>query len=247
MLILATLAASVLTASSPAWADGCEGNSCSGFTQDEYVAVEGAGYAELQVSVAWCCPVAQGAIDYETSDLTALSGQDYQRTSGTLTFTGHGGNVIRVPIIDDGLAEGEERFEVRLTDFKGSFVRRGRERAIVRLLDEAPQPPSNVSVTPGRSNQYIAGPQAGSPTRPRRPATTPSSESSVAGTQSGVANPSDPNQAGEADTREEAMPIAAKTVQKDNFLPMASLGALLLLVIAAAGFALKRRLGHKTT
>lgn len=144
MVFLAMLAAGiVLTAASPAWADGCEGGSCTGFEKGEYEVGEAAGHVDLAVSQAWCCPMGQGQIDYYTSDLTALAGEDYQQTPGTLTFAAPANSFgrleIRVPINQDGLLEGEERFEVRLTNFRGTFVNRGRETAIVRVLDEAPK------------------------------------------------------------------------------------------------------------
>lgn len=241
VVFLALLAAgSALTAASTARAAGCEGSSCSGFTQDEFEVVEAAAYAQLWVSVAWCCPVAQGAIDYETFDLTAVAGQDYQRTSGTLTFTGHGGNVIRVPITHDQLHEGEELFEVRLTNFRGSFVNRGRESANVRILEESP----GTSAPSDRSSQQTTGSQTGSSARPpsQPSAGSVSSSSADASNQSSEANANDAILVVEPRAGEETDGKSGRHENRPSSL--SSLGTLLLL-IAAAGIALKKRHGGK--
>jgi hypothetical protein len=242
IVILVLLAAgSVLTAASPVWAEGCEGGSCTGFERDEYWVAEGAVYVELHVYAAWCCPVGQGAIDYHTSDLTAVAGRDYQQTSGTLTYTGHGGNLIRVPIIQDGSIEDEERFEVKLTNFRGSFVNRGRETAVVRIVDDDPKQSLGSSASSGGSNQQTEGSHAGSSAPPpsQPSAVAESSESTDAGSQSGEVNPDDPTRKGEPPAGGEAEQAVGKTGRDDNqsssFLP-AILGTLLIVTIAVVGF-----------
>lgn len=193
-----------------------------------------------------------GHVHYQTEDRTARAPDDYGAVSGDEIFTtgGSESKTIRIPIVDDNLDEASEAFSVLAHegDRRGGGWT-GHVGTVWILDDDRPNKSSGSSSSSGQSNPQAAGPQTGSLTRPALPpATIPSSsESTVAGTQSGVANPSDPNQAGAADPREEATPIAAKTVQKDKFLPMASLGVLLLVIIAAAGFALKRRLRHKAT
>lgn len=246
VLLAMLVAGSVIIAASSARADGCEGNSCSGFVQDEYEVAETAGSVELQVSVAWCCPVAQGTIDYYTSDLTAVAGHDYQQTSGTLTYTGHGGNVIRVPITNDELVEGEERFEVKLTNFRGSFVNRGRETAVVRILGDYPKQSSGIAASPGRSGQQPVGSQESSlaPPPSLHPAGPDSSGSTDVGNQSGQLNPDDLTRPDESSAPDGAKPLVGKAVRGDNgpsSLPLAGLGTLLLVLTAAVGFALKKR------
>jgi hypothetical protein len=200
------------------------------------------------VSVAWCCPVAQGAIDYETSDLTALAGQDYQRTSGTLTFTGHAGNVIRVPIIDDDSTEGEERFEVRLTDFKGSFVKRGRETAIVRLLEEDPKQPSITYTSPRGSSQQATGSRTSSSSTSTRPTVTTivpvSSEPSSPVGGSGDATRSDQTLEGQSIADGESMSVVDKPLDANTPLSLLLYGglAILLVVSIAVRIGLERNL-----
>ena len=55
------------------------------------------------------------AVDYATVDGTALAGQDYTATSGTLTFNaGETSRNIQIPILDDAVTEGLETFTVVL-------------------------------------------------------------------------------------------------------------------------------------
>ncbi|MBD2313244.1 DUF4347 domain-containing protein [Desertifilum sp. FACHB-1129] len=55
-------------------------------------------------------------VTYTTADDTARAGQDYQATSGTLTFApGETEKTITVPVIADNVIEPTERFFVRLT------------------------------------------------------------------------------------------------------------------------------------
>jgi hypothetical protein len=73
-------AASWLSAASFAWADddpsACEAG-CTGFERAEYLVSEAAGYVELSVFAPFA-PPGQGQIDYDTADLSAVAGQDYQ-------------------------------------------------------------------------------------------------------------------------------------------------------------------------
>lgn len=171
---------SAVSAASPAWAqEECDpGENCTGFEKGEYEVPETEGHVELQVSAAFCCPTAQGQVDYQTFNLSALAGQDYEQTSGTLTYAGGGSGSIKVPIIKDDLSEDEERFEVRLTSFRGTFTRRGRETAIVRILDSSP------GITGTRSNEPTGGSQAGSSDNAPLPPSAPPTDSTPAGNQS---------------------------------------------------------------
>ena len=54
-------------------------------------------------------------VDWTTADGTAIAGQDYEATTGTLTFSAlETAQTIRVPIIDDDLDEAAETFTVAL-------------------------------------------------------------------------------------------------------------------------------------
>jgi Calx-beta domain len=55
------------------------------------------------------------SVDFSTTDGTAIAGQDYTATSGTLTFTGgETTRTIQIPITDDSTTEGPETFTVSL-------------------------------------------------------------------------------------------------------------------------------------
>ena len=62
-------------------------------------------------------------VEYSTVDITAIKGQDYQNTTGTLTFQpGETSKIISVPIIDDIVNDSGETFEVFLHDAKGADI-----------------------------------------------------------------------------------------------------------------------------
>ena len=139
-VILSVLAIGiVLGAAFPAWADH------TGFSKREYQVSEDASYVELTVETS-CCPLGSGRIDYYTSNASAIAGEDYQQTSGTLTFPAE--YTIRVPITNDELFESEEQFAVSLTNFRGTFINNagGTVTAAVRILDDE-TPPSSSSAT----------------------------------------------------------------------------------------------------
>ena len=55
-------------------------------------------------------------VSYATRDGSAVAGSDYESTSGTLTFgPGETERTITVPVLGDGLAEGDETFSVVLS------------------------------------------------------------------------------------------------------------------------------------
>ncbi len=80
------------------------------------------------------------------------------------------------------------------------------------------------------------------------PATIPSSSvSTVAGHQSGVADPGDPSRVVEPRALDHALPVGPVTERKKDFLPTAGLVALLLVTMGTGGFQLKKRFGRTTT
>ena len=66
------------------------------------------------------------AVAYATADGTATAGEDYTRTSGTLSFDpGETEKTVRVPVLDDAIDEGEETFTLRLTNASGAVIADG--------------------------------------------------------------------------------------------------------------------------
>ncbi|MEO0414050.1 MAG: Calx-beta domain-containing protein, partial [Verrucomicrobiota bacterium] len=56
-------------------------------------------------------------VDYSTADGTATAGTDYTAVTGTLTFNpGDQVQIVRVPITEDALTEGDETFTLTLSD-----------------------------------------------------------------------------------------------------------------------------------
>ena len=55
-------------------------------------------------------------VNFETKDLSAIAGQDYVANSGAISFDGTTEEIIAVEIIPDTLKEGDEEFEVLLTN-----------------------------------------------------------------------------------------------------------------------------------
>lgn len=63
-------------------------------------------------------------VNFTTSNGTANSGSDYTLTTGTLNFDGSTGDTetITVPIIDDGIIEGDETFDIQFTSSSDGSV-----------------------------------------------------------------------------------------------------------------------------
>jgi hypothetical protein len=105
------------------------------------------GFAVFEVSLSgWVGPV---SVRYATEDDTARAGEDYVATSGTLSFTdptllgSRNSAKVRVPILNDTLVEGWERFRLVLSSPIGAVLRPGAERADAWIEDDEllPVPP----------------------------------------------------------------------------------------------------------
>ena len=84
----------------------------------------------VSLSVAAAEPV---TVSYATADGTATASEDYQSTSGTLTFPA-GSNQARqveVPISDDRIDEGAETFTLQLSDPHGATLAVGAATATI--------------------------------------------------------------------------------------------------------------------
>jgi hypothetical protein len=79
-----------------------------------------------------------GTVSYATADGTAVAGQDYVATSGTLTFAaGVASQTFTVALLNDALVEGNETFTVSLTAQSGELLRiTGQLTQTVSLLDD---------------------------------------------------------------------------------------------------------------
>ena len=79
-------------------------------------------------------------VAYELSPKTAkpaLPGEDYDGSSGTLTFgTNDTEKTIRIPIYQDEIDEEREKFVVTLTASGGAVVDPARDTAVVTIMDQ---------------------------------------------------------------------------------------------------------------
>jgi uncharacterized repeat protein (TIGR01451 family)/uncharacterized delta-60 repeat protein len=77
------------------------------------------------------------SVDYFTQDGTAITGQKYQSTNGTLLFAeGESVKTITVPILDENLVEGNLFFSAFLTNVAGGATIGTNSFATVTILDD---------------------------------------------------------------------------------------------------------------
>ncbi|NER16887.1 DUF5060 domain-containing protein [Spongiivirga citrea] len=76
-------------------------------------------------------------VDFTTQDVTAISGQDYEASSGTLTFVGNADEAQQIIIntTDDGIVENTESFSVALSNATSNDVIIVDGESIVTLVD----------------------------------------------------------------------------------------------------------------
>lgn len=77
---------------------------------------------------------AAGSVRYATVDGTAVAGQDFVATTGTLSWTGPGQRLVQVQVQGDDLYEQDEQFSVALFGPRGVAVADG--AAIVPVLND---------------------------------------------------------------------------------------------------------------
>jgi sugar lactone lactonase YvrE len=86
------------------------------FSSPSYNTFEGNGPVTITVSRSGDVS-SSTSVDYATSDGTATAGSDYTATSGTLAFAaGELSKTVAVPIINDNVYEGDETFNLTLTN-----------------------------------------------------------------------------------------------------------------------------------
>lgn len=85
------------------------------------------------------------SVQYATRALTAVAGADFTATSGTLSFAaGQTSLFFWVPLVNNGVHEGEETFEILLSAPVGGLVS-GPALHTVTILDDEPQPELNIT------------------------------------------------------------------------------------------------------
>ena len=91
-------------------------NTVAALTSEDETVAESAGSIDFEVSL----DVEAGetvTVSYATSDVTATAGQDYTRTSGTLTFSAsETTKTVSVPVLADEVDEGDEEFTLTFSN-----------------------------------------------------------------------------------------------------------------------------------
>ncbi len=76
------------------------------------------------------------SVTYATGNGSALSGLDYTATTGTVTFNGgETSKTVRIPILDDTLAEGNETFTFTLSNPTGGATLATPSTAVITIVD----------------------------------------------------------------------------------------------------------------
>ena len=84
-------------------------------------------------------------VDYATSDGSALAGDDYTTTSGTLTFApGETVKAIIVPILDDATYEPTQQFDVTLSNPTGATLPTPFPGAAINIRDDESPPTASI-------------------------------------------------------------------------------------------------------
>lgn len=98
------------------------GNGEIRFGKDEYEVLESVGSVEVIVDRMKGSD-GEVTVEYETTNGTAKEDQDYEETTGTLTFkAGEAQKVIYVPILKDSNNEADESFSVKLSNPTGGAI-----------------------------------------------------------------------------------------------------------------------------
>ena len=126
-----------------------------GWAVGDTVAAESSG--EMTFLLKFPKPVARDlTVSYETEDGSATAGDDYDsRTDSVTVQKGETSAEIRVPIIHDDIAEGEEEF--KLVTWSNQFRGIGRQTSTGRILEPGIQlQPNPLEVEEGNSATYRA-------------------------------------------------------------------------------------------
>jgi Ca2+-binding RTX toxin-like protein len=98
----------------------------------------------------------QVSVNYSNSNGTAANGSDYVALSGTLVFTpGQTVQVVRIPLLDNLVAESAESFSLNLSGAVNAVV--GGTPVVATIVDDDPAPPGQLSVTGTGNADVLTG------------------------------------------------------------------------------------------
>jgi hypothetical protein len=97
------------------------------------------------------------SIDYATSDQTAIAGEDYTATSGTLNFAiNESEKFITVPILNDSVAETAETFKVTLSNLIGdASILESNSVSTVTITDAVVRLSASQALETNSSNRVV--------------------------------------------------------------------------------------------
>ena len=99
--------------------------------------VENVAGGAVTVTVNRTNSTVQSTVEYATRDNTAIDGEDYTAVSGTLTFaSGETSKTFSVPILDDAIYEGTERFNLDLSNVSNAVLGSGNVAQVTVSDDE---------------------------------------------------------------------------------------------------------------
>ncbi len=106
-----------------------------------------AGISAVDFTITRSSPSAVAVtVDFSTQDGTAISGLDYQGVSGTLTFLpGTTTQTVSVPVLADNVQEGDETFQVLLSNPTNGLLLQSQSNATI-IDDDAAGPLSTISI-----------------------------------------------------------------------------------------------------
>ena len=100
-------------------------------------------------------------VNYVTGNDTAVAGADYVGTTGSVTFgPGETLKVLSIPVLDDGLSEGNESFSVSIPSVVGGTIGFPRTTRVVIEDDEAPSEgaaPDTTDLLVRAESVYVGG------------------------------------------------------------------------------------------
>jgi hypothetical protein len=125
------------------------------FSNTAFSTAEGGGSATITVR---CLNSAGGAasVNYTTANGTAVAGNDYAATTGTLAFAdGETSKTFTVPIINDAIYEAGESFTVALYGATDGAIVGSPEKATITIIDD--DTPPTISIADARMDEGNKG------------------------------------------------------------------------------------------
>jgi hypothetical protein len=117
------------------------------FSASNYDVENRTGFADITVNLSRASGVtAPLTVNFETFDISAVAGQDYTATAGTLTFSGNErSKTIRVPLTPQAAGQPTRQFEIRLSNPTPMLILGAISRATVTISNVIPPPQPDLS------------------------------------------------------------------------------------------------------